>query len=416
MNKKAAIIHWTLLGVLLALAIFFTVTKVGQVGIEEKGKFSLDFLEKSYLPLHEKMLGEEMVMKNLGTDAAWKLAEKGGFNGESPCGKIHEFNLWNKEKEGCFPQPNETAAAIVLEKAASKLTERKIEKVYTKETALFWEAPVLSITSVGGSYSLKSPFAVELGYSFEDYIFLEEEAKRLVAKCAGEVELASCLDSQKKEYWKYGSCSEEGKKIVQEGRVVLFCVKSPHLYSLPVGEEYLREKKLVTYNLALDFTSAVPLAVSGLEVKKLSATEYQLEFGVDVSVSSYITKDTNNYTKTLCPSNIVADNNCSVVRHYTLYYTNWPSVAEKVPGKATEIFQDMPTSAAFGYFKKSAAIDVPIGEDCPAEKLAGQAYHCGEKAVYVLEDAELAAGTEYYFGVAAVKEGVEVEIKEMVKS
>ncbi|MEK6845642.1 MAG: hypothetical protein AABY26_02690, partial [Nanoarchaeota archaeon] len=85
MNKKAALIHWTLLGVLLALAIFFTVTKVGQVGIEEKGKFSLDFLEKSYLPLQEKILGEEMVMKNLGTDAVWKLAEKGGFSGDSPC-------------------------------------------------------------------------------------------------------------------------------------------------------------------------------------------------------------------------------------------------------------------------------------------------------------------------------------------
>ena len=219
----------------------------------------------------------------------------------------------------------------------------------------------------------------------EDYILLREEAKRLMAKCAGEAELASCLEGQKKEYWKYGSCSEEGKKIVQEGRVVLFCVKSPNLYSLPVGEEYLREKKLVTYNLALDFTSAMPLAVSGLEVKKLSEQQYQLEFGTEAAVSSY-----------------------------NLYYTNWLSVADKVPGKASEIFQDMPTSASFGYFKKLVVINVPAGEDCPAEKLVGQTYHCGEKIVYVLEDVELASTAELYFGVAAVKEGGESQINEFV--
>lgn len=386
MNKKAALIHWTLLGVLLALAIFFAVSKVGQLGVEKKGQWSFDFLEKSYLPLQEKMLEEEMVMKNLATNAAWKLTEKGGFNGESPCGTQYGFNLWNKEEQWCFPQPNETAATLVLEKATSKLPERKLEKAYFKEMALFWEAPVLSITSAGGIYSLKGPFAVDLGYSFEDYVFLEEEAKRLVATCAGESNVLSCLDVQKKEYWQYGSCSEEGKKIVQEGRIVLFCVKSPKLYSLPVGEEYLREKKLVTYNFALDFTSAVPLAVSGLEVKKLSESQEQLEFGVEAGVSSY-----------------------------NLYYTNWPSVADKVPGKASEIFQDMPTSAAFGYFKKSVAINVPAGEDCPVDKLAGQAYRCGEKAVYVLEDGELVSSAELYFGVAAVKEGVEGEIKEMVK-
>src|SRR3989344_1943545 len=104
MNKKATMIHWIILGVLIALGVFFLASKWSNVGI---------------------------VAREIVSEIALKLASQSGFIEDSPCGKVSgsgpvlDYNLWNKAEENCFPDIIKNVAELADQKFKEKLPQKE---------------------------------------------------------------------------------------------------------------------------------------------------------------------------------------------------------------------------------------------------------------------------------------------------
>ncbi len=381
MNKKATLIHWIILGVLIALGVFFLASKWSNVGIEVKGQWQLDFLEQNYLEAKKEQLKTEIVAKEIASKIALELSSQGGFIKDSSCGKIKDFNLWNKAEENCFPDIPKNVAELADQKFKEKLPKKEFSDFKFKDNFFLATGKNQETVSKVGTYQYSSDLALNLGYSFEEYDLLKSQAQILINCCKNQKDLWPCLDQQKQTYWHYSSCEKEPKPSSEE-RWVAFCIESPNLGKVKVGDN---PKQVVQYFFSLDFTPGEALAVSGIKISKVNG-KHQITFEQDL-----------------------------LAEGYKLHYTNWPEVASK-SGLTADIFSSMPSAAGFGYFHQSVELSNPKTENCPSEKQANTIYLCGKELVYFLEDNTLDADKEYLFGLASVKEGKESEIDYFVKS
>jgi len=381
MNKKGTLVHWIILGLLVALGIFFLMSEKSKFGIDVKGEWQLDFLKENFLEAEKKLLQTDSIVKNIGTGFALDLAENGGFEEGtgSDCGEYNGINTWNKKNKWCFTYQN--LSQMVVSMAGERLSEKlpqNFSEININGFFLTGKGKQDNIVTKNARYSYDTSFAVNLGYSFEEYALLEQEAHRLVTNCQNEKELKDCLDQLKLNYWKYSSCDAEEESYSESLRKVLFCVVSPNLAYLPVGGS--SEQKLINYKLALDFTPTKPFAVEAEVSYDLDKDFYEISFEQDLWADSY-----------------------------NLHYTNWPSVLEK-KGLVEEVFSLM--VEGFGYFHKTVSFANPEKEDCPSDKKAGNVYLCSDKVVYVLKDEELVLGGRYFFAVTSVWGEEESEILE----
>lgn len=376
-TKKGTFFHWiVVLGIPLAVGIFLLLTfKPGTV-TSFKGQWPLDFLGQSFLPAEKELLKIDLAAREAGLKTAVEMAGQGGILGDSECGKEGEFNFWNKRDRYCFPEVGSVLGEIFNQKFKEIIPEfkeiipdRTFSEVSFEGYSLYGKGES-QIIEVGGRgfkrYIYETSFGVELGYSFEEYKELEEEARRLLGKCRGSEGLISCLKENKKENWKDNFC--EGEELA-EGEKISFCVIS--------GSE-----PLIKYKFGLDFGEVETSGVEGLKVEKISEG-YKISFKKKEEGESY-----------------------------KLYYTNWGVEGKK--GKTRDIFLAMPKAEEFGYFYKEIGLVKPTKENCPTEKSKGEAYLCGEEVVYILDGSGLKE-EGYWFGVAVKERGGEGEIKEWVK-
>lgn len=232
MNKKATLFHWAIFGVLLGLGIFLYASNIGSVDVRAKGDWQTDFLMGNFLLAEKEILKTEILAKGVVKETTDDLALTGGFKQISPCGIFDTFNLLNKKQKYCFPD---------VEKNAIEIAEEKLDgfQLGFNKTVFFGKGKKKNISSTVGVYSYDHSFAVDMGYSFDEYPLLFSLAADLVVACRSETDLVTCLDSNKAEEWKYHSCTNER---VPTGRMVPFCVSSTYLDDLK-------------YYFALDFST-----------------------------------------------------------------------------------------------------------------------------------------------------------------
>ncbi|HLD72103.1 MAG TPA: hypothetical protein VJA23_00810 [Candidatus Nanoarchaeia archaeon] len=387
MNKKATMIHWIILGVLIALGVFFLASKWSNVGIEVKGQWQLDFLEQNYLEAKKEQLKTEIVAREIVSEIALKLASQSGFIEDSPCGKVSgsgpvlDYNLWNKAEENCFPDIIKNVAELADQKFKEKLPQKEYSDFKFKNNFFLATGKNQATVSKVGTYGYNSDLALNLGYSFEEYDLLKSQAQILINSCKNQKELLSCLDQQKQVYWHYSSCEKEQKPSSAE-RIISFCVESPNLGTVQAGNN---SKKIIQYHIVLDFTPGQALAVTGIKVAK-SNGKHQITFEQD-----------------------------TLAEGYRLHYTNWPEVASK-SGLSADVFSNMPSAEGFGYFHQSVELSNPQTDNCPSEKQSNTIYLCGKELIYLLEDNTLDKDKEYWFGLASVKERKESEIAAFIQN
>lgn len=251
MNKKGLLIHLVLLGLLVGVGSFILLSGTLDLESDIKGKWQLDFLTQNYQEAEKQLLRNEILIKQAGIEVARQLAKNGGYapGAESNCGRVEEAQIWFKEGTWCF----KGVAALVPEMVTEKLTTSLPDNTYSDIT---FSGPFLVgkggkgvVSREKATYTFDTSFSAYLGYSFNEYQQLQEEGLRLLSSCSGKEELKTCLDNAKLNYWKYGSCEEES---FPDSTIVPFCITSPQLAYLPTSEG----QKLVTYNLALDFSSS----------------------------------------------------------------------------------------------------------------------------------------------------------------
>lgn len=245
MNKKAAVMFWAIPIFVAALVLYLVLSDAFSLAAEPKGTWQLDFLNKNYLQAEKNLLLLDSTAKNIGQETALDLARNGGFleGQQSECGSVDGVNLWNIKEKFCFPDVEKNVKEKVGGKLKLRIKNGNFEEIKYNGNILSAKGRMDTVKSTVGSYTFDTSFSVYLGYSFDEYSKLQEEGLRLVSSCRENENLKECLDNAKKDYWKYGSCEDEG---FPEGKIVSFCVGSPGLYYI--------DNEQVSYEIAFDFS------------------------------------------------------------------------------------------------------------------------------------------------------------------
>jgi hypothetical protein len=306
-SKKGQVLHLSVFLLLGALILFISlsVRDGGAGGI--KGESQADFIINNVFEAEAELLKLDVAAKGVSSKVSKNLALSGGFVDESECGRVGDFNLWNKRDKFCYPDVD-----VINNLIRSGLDDGGFGDFDFKLDGEIFKGKggkgiILSESNV---YRFNKVFFIFMGYSFEEYELLKGDASLLINNCKLESDLASCLN-QRKDYWKFGSCDEE--KFNDDNRVVKFCVLSPNLYEF--------EEERVKYNFALDF--------SGDVVAQLVLDGNKAVF------------DNLGYSK------------------YKLHVTNWQGVLGSV-GSSSYVFSFMPQT--LGFYHNVVDVDVDLAD------------------------------------------------------
>lgn len=384
MNKKGALFHWLIFGILAALGFFLLLSYQPGLG-EPKGSWQLNFLTNYFFAAENDLLKIEQFAKYAAWQTALELGEKGGFNRAGPCGYLEGSPLWNQLTDWgrCLPRLPEEASLLVQEKLKSFLPENNFKITFSGDN-LIGRGEKKSLLSSEPSYikyTYDTSFRVALGYSFDEYEKVKEEAQSLVLKCRPDKNLKKCLEKEKPSNWKFKDCL--GEKYQEEERKVPFCVESPNkVYDVEMN------LKPVRYKLALDFTPVKPFNIEEFEIHYDETNHfYELTFAPEESAAAY-----------------------------RLYFTDYLYL-EGRSGSVNELKTLVWGNFFWAYkeFKKEALLNEP--EKCASGILreANQAYLCNEKILFTLSDIRLTPDQEYLFGPTALRGDEESEITSLVK-
>ena len=271
MNKKAALFHWILFGVLGSLVLFYILTAKIDTGSLVKGEWQLQFLKENYLEAEKDLLKLNIAAQKVGRETALELAKNGGY----PPGKISECGvvgtapavpLWNAGTKWCFPDITKNVEEVAKGKFS---TERPQPPTTITTSGTFFRGKGEKKTIPGSdgvsSYTYEQAFSVDVGYSFDEYVTIEQQATALVMKCHAEPDLAKCLQREKPQWWKYGPCDQQSAQPPATRRLV-FCVEGTVLSGVPL-----------LYQLGLDFSSSEVFPVEQIELVA-GATGFELQF------------------------------------------------------------------------------------------------------------------------------------------
>ncbi len=386
-NKKGALFHWIVFGVLAALGLFFILSSNFDSGIQLQGMWQLTFVRAA-----QESDRNLLVVDNAATQSLNKIVKNVALDVSSQdlgCGKLDTVSLWNDKDRFCELKVSDTLLNQfngVMQKEVGltyegvflsegflrgKTDKRQIISsslsvipTVQQSASLFTQYDTLTLKPFYLRYEYNPSFMVKADDAFGEYNNLFKESHKLVEECQNVKDLHLCLDKMKKNKFHYVSCDRE--RYEESERKVLFCVSSSK-----------------EYDFALDFTPLLPFP----------AEDVALSFvGSDVMVSFTSVQPAESYK---------------------IYYTNWPQAGANVPGTAQDIFSLMPSG--FSYFQGLAIIS-SINADCPDDKKIGESYLCNGKIVYVLHDFRLEQGKDYFFAVSSMKDGKESLITAFVKN
>ena len=226
MNKKGALMHWVVLGVLAALGFFFLQMASFDSGQDQVGEWQKDFLANYVYMAEARLVGEQTVINDAGSRAWQELAGKGISRSELDCGNVEGAVLWNKKEKWCpadYRKSMEEVFPLKLqEKRMGKYSD--IRRVGDKIILVGGEEKIESKEGYKLSYTYQRSFSLELEPFSAEYRELLAEGQRIVKICNEAVKLDICWKNEKKENWHYLSCSEE-KDIPAGSTVIKICVQ-----------------------------------------------------------------------------------------------------------------------------------------------------------------------------------------------
>jgi len=107
---------------------------------------------------------------------------------------------------------------------------------------------ILEVTAPNASYSYSTGFAVDLGYSWEEYSQLFRQAEILVNNCQQQDELKKCVNGKKPATWQV--CGEDLVDI--PAKTLIFCVDSQSQGFYSSKGDLVKVK----YQFGLDFSGS----------------------------------------------------------------------------------------------------------------------------------------------------------------
>ncbi len=385
MNKKGAIFHWVMFGLVAAIGLFYILTFDLSVATQTRGGWQLTTI-RAFQEAEADLLAIDQTVK----DAVNEIVTGFDITGDLGCGQYNGVALWNNKESFCQLKVDQKLKSkfnnLVKDKTKIPYQEiiisgneisGKAEKMKTissatefipteeKSAGLFKSYQSFLIPPFHLEYKYNPGFIVEIGTTLGEYSALYDKARQLVNTCKNENELKKCLDENKGN-WKYSVC--QNSIYVEENRQVHFCVSGIN----------------IEYDFALDFSSNMALSVDKAEAET-KADSYEISFEKDETADSY-----------------------------KVYYTDYLNLESKT-GTADEVFTQVPTGLLYSwYFWQINKVD--IINDCTSKEV-GKAYICGDNILYVVDKNILSQeyGENYLFAVTTLKAGTESEIESFIK-
>ncbi len=246
-SKKGTIFHW--IGIVVVLALVFVVLSPTEFGVKPKGTWQLDFLHYNYVEGEKQLADNDQLALQAGRETVFSLAKKGGFTHAPACGSVGGVNYWNKGQDFCFLNVDGEVNTEFnnmyqkYDKDASYIVSRHGKELLGKT-----EQQVRLGNEKGEHYILNPGFRINLGYDFDEYFLLQDQAKKYVNECKSAEDLQDCLEKVKLSYWKFSSCENEQFSSTPDGKVA-FCIKSPGNYAVLENGKFVS----VEYRVGLDF-------------------------------------------------------------------------------------------------------------------------------------------------------------------
>ena len=240
-SKQGGVLHWIpLIVVPLAIMTFFLLGGV-RVQVEPKGIWQADFLYNNYLAAEKELLKTSITGKKIGLETAQELAVLGGnLPGIIPdCGNLNGVMFWNKADKFCFPDIKANVESLGKAKL-NTATEKTFSKIGYDKTLFYSVGGKETITTKYAQYTYDNSFSVDIGYNFDEYGQLFQEATVLVNQCRGKD--IPCISAAKPALWKFESCKKE--VIHSSGTTFSFCVES----------RFTSNGEKLNYKFALDFS------------------------------------------------------------------------------------------------------------------------------------------------------------------
>ncbi len=380
-SKKGAVFHWIVFGLIFAVGLYFYLSGQSTITTPVRGIWSSQFLEDTYYPFLKDELGLAAKAKNIASQELLEITSSGGVFDKNDCTNPTPYPFWNRENQFCFPQAKTLFITRLGPKLQSAYPQYPKLEVGVVGEELYGKASPYTLkqtTNFFASYTYTPSFSLNLGYNFEEFVQIEEEALGLINTCRNVKELESCLAQQRKTHWTIGPCSSDSGQFSQVPRTQRFCVSSPNKYTIFSSDGLIVP---LIYKFSLDFTQTSGIVVSNIQVSE-NEQLYELTFPFDQSPSSY-----------------------------TIYYTNYPNAKEK-KGTPSTIFGDFFSTYAWGSLeiKQSAIINEISFCTDKDSRLFHTAYLCNEKLIYMIDKATLPDLTSYFFTVTATKNSEESEI------
>ncbi len=399
MNKKGTVLHWVIFGILVALAVFFVMSKTGIIKQDSKGYWSLHFLKNNYLEAEKILLAQESIERDIAKDTILELAQNGGLQKTelSACGTLQQINLWNTKDHWCPLDPSANFSSHASAQLKQKIPSIAFNNIgYTKNTFHAKAKPQQLRTLLlkqanfpsDQNYFYNPSFAIELSYSFDDYTQVQNEAKLIVEQCRNTQDHLTCIDKTKPTHWHTGFCDNQQQKPTGPAttdRKTIFCVQSPNGYTLPTTTA--NQLQSLFYTFALDFTPSALLPIQDTTITYLAdKNSYQIQFSPNPQAQGY-----------------------------KLYYTNWLIIKDNVPGKPQDIFSTIPQDPALAFY---ATLDLKITNllpcTTPTDAQPNQAYLCQNKIHYYLTDPKLKQDISYILGITAYTDKEESQLTNFV--
>ncbi|MBI2665533.1 hypothetical protein HYX12_02860 [Candidatus Woesearchaeota archaeon] len=350
--------------------------KIGASNI--KGEWQTNFLRENFLEAQKILVKNNALARTVGREVILELAAQGGFvpGDSSECGILGTSNVWNKEEQWCLPDLKDNIAQLGKNKLDLALPGNEFFEISMDGTFFTANGPMREVKSKIGTYRFNDSFAVDLGYSFDEYSVLQQTASRLVADCRNIKKLKECLDAKKLEYWKYSSCNPEQELFPVLGRKISFCVTSPSLYTIPFEKTSDSTSSKTTlsyvslsYSFALDFTSSQPFAVDEITATFNAEGNVEIKFPEDNEAVSY---------------NI----------YITDYILNFPDLLEQT-GTAEYFQEKISHFYSWNVYPIKELIQentklIPDDTSCtPSSRQPNNAYLCDGQVIYVLDKSSL---------------------------
>jgi hypothetical protein len=378
MNKKGALIHLIMLGVLMSLGIFILVTRTMDIAVTEtKGAHQLDFLNNVYLEAEKDLLFSDQNAKEAGWKAINQLLEEPG-TGE--CGQITDhflgfptkINLLNEKENWC----NSDSDTKFIQLVQQDLNEfGNFSNIRTEGTDFIATGTKRKISNEGSkyhqTYTYDTSFRVQVGYNLNEFDSIISAAKMLVEECRNYEDLDNCIDNNFATYFQDNYCPFF--EIAKEDRKRMICVASPNNYTIYTQ---FKNAQPIQYELALDF--------SPTEILQLESNEDE---GITINFDHEPTADS-----------------------YALYYTDYLTLEGRT-GDIQQVFTEVPE--VLGYQTQTYWI-TSWEESCDFINY-NQPYLCAEQIVYKFQEDDLSSiSSGHLFIVTSISEGIESEIKETI--